>query len=812
MRPAVLCAVACAASLAAQGYQLPPQPLVDCIDQNPPPSVSVSPDRTTLLLSTREAMPTIDIMARPLLRLAGHRIDPQSRGRQRGARTRQLELMRIDDGRRWAVRGPDDADLGSVRFSADGSRIAFTNTTSDAIELWVAEVAGGAAAKIDGIRLNGTIGTTLQWMPDQRHLLCLTVARTTPPPAPPNAPSGPNVQETRGGAAPVRTYQDLLQTPHDADLFEHFAESQLVSVDTETNAVRAIGAPALYTSVAPSPDGELLLVTALQRPFSYLVTSRSFPQTTSVIDLQGDEVRQICVRPLADRVPIGGVIEGPRRVAWIPSEPRTLHWVEARDGGDPKREVPHRDELMTWTAGEAAPTAWLRIEHRFRGLDFAADGDWALLSEYDRDARRARSWRVHPRMTDATPELLLDRSTQDSYGDPGRPLRRLDPRGRSVLHTIDGDLLLAGSGASPTGDRPFLDRGPLGDTVAQRLFECAEGRYEQVVAVLDAEATRILLRAESTTEPANYFVVETGTGERRQLTHFEDPMATMTAGIEKQLLHYERGDGVPLSGTLYTPPGYDKTQRLPLLVWAYPREFTRAADAGQVRGSPHRYTRLAGTSPLLLTLAGYAVLDSASMPIIGPTETANDTFVPQLVANAQAAIDAVVELGVADRDRCAIAGHSYGAFMTANLLAHSDLFRAGVARSGAYNRTLTPFGFQNEERTFWQAPEIYFGMSPFMHANKVDEPLLLIHGEIDNNSGTFPIQSRRFYHAIKGHGGTARLVMLPHESHGYRARESVLHCVAETVAWLDEHVKNAAARPAAAEAGLQRAPSGDGSR
>ena len=168
----------------------------------------------------------------------------------------------------------------------------------------------------------------------------------------------------------------------------------------------------------------------------------------------------------------------------------------------------------------------------------------------------------------------------------------------------------------------------------------------------------------------------------------------------------------------------------------------------------------------------------------------HDTFLEQIVAAAQAAIDKAASMGVADPERVGVGGHSYGAFMTANLLAHCDLFGTGVARSGAYNRTLTPFGFQAERRPLWEAPEIYFKVSPFMHADKIDEPLLLIHGMMDNNSGTYPMQSERLYAAIKGNGGSARLVMLPAESHGYRARESVLHVLAEMIDWFDRHLKD----------------------
>ena len=609
-------------------------------------------------------------------------------------------------------------------------------------------------------------------------------------------PKGPVVQQSTGRKAPVRTYQDLLKNEHDVALFEFYMTSQLALVNPDTGNITRIGKPGIYSGVSASPDGKYLLVQCVHRPFSFLVTSRSFPRKIAVLDLAGTQVHEICDLPLAENVPIGGVPTGRRSVSWMATEDATLYWAEALDGGNPKSEVPYRDKVMVQMAPfQEAPAEWARTKERFAGVSFAERGDLALLSEFSRKERLARTWLVSPKNLRRKPALLFERSTQDAYGDPGRPLTKRSLRGKGVLRQVGDAILMSGQGASPKGNRPFLDVWHLGTNTKHRLFHCREGMMESVVGLLEEDAGNVLVRHESPTEVPNYFAVDLKTGKRRALTHFTDPTAEITKNIKGTLVNYQREDGIPLSGTLYLPPNHRPGQRHPALVWAYPREYKSRRDAGQVRGSPYRYTRLSGTSPLLMTLAGYAVLNGATMPIVGPTRTANDTFVPQLVAGGKAAVDKLCELGVAMRDRVAIAGHSYGAFMTANLLAHSDLFRAGIARSGAYNRTLTPFGFQNERRTYWEAPHIYFNMSPFMHAQKIDEPLLLIHGVMDNNSGTFPIQSRRLFHAVKGHGGTVRLVMLPFESHGYRARESVLHTVAETVDWLDRHVKNAGPRP-----------------
>ncbi|MHC4946020.1 MAG: alpha/beta hydrolase family protein, partial [Planctomycetota bacterium] len=492
----------------------------------------------------------------------------------------------------------------------------------------------------------------------------------------------------------------------------------------------------------------------------------------------------------------GAVAKGPRSFSWRADVDATLQWVEALDEGDPKKKVEFRDKVLMQTApfdGEPRPLIFLQL--RSGGVTWG-DGDLALVRSYWWKTRKARMWRIRPDQPDAEIELIFERSTEDRYSDPGRPVTKRTPRGKRVLLTTgDGNtLFLRGQGASEEGDRPFLDRFDLTTKQTERLFRSEAPYYENTVALLDEEGERILTSRETQTEPANYFIRDLKEDKLEQVTFFEHPYPQMK-GVHKELVRYKRDDGVDLTATLYLPADYSEGDPpLPMIMWAYPREFKSAAAAGQVRSSPHQFVRISSLSSLLWLTQGYAVFSGPTMPIIGEGETEpNDTYVPQLVASAKAAIDEAARRGVGDPERMAIGGHSYGAFMTANLLAHSDLFRAGIARSGAYNRTLTPFGFQAEERTFWEAPEIYFEMSPFMHAEKIDEPILLIHGQADSNSGTFPMQSERLYHALKGLGATTRLVMLPHESHGYRARESVMHMLWEMTEWLDRYVKNASA-------------------
>ena len=745
------------------------------------------------MLLSYQTYPSIKEVARPMLRLAGLRINPRTNGPHRTTRYTRYVLKRLSDGSERTIATPRNAHLSPPLWSPDGKRFAFLNTTQRGLELWTGESATGKTRRIRGVQINDAYGDAYQWMPDSRQLLCQLVPRDRgAPPVASLTPIGPRVQESRGRAAPARTYQDLLRTPHDADLFDYYATSQLALVDAKSGKVKPIGRPTIFQDVNPSPDGKHLLVTRNERPYSYLQGWWAFPREVEVWNNAGGLEKRVASLPLRESVPLGGVPEGPRNIHWRPDQSNSLVWVEALDGGDPKRKASHRDRLVQLGTVTDTASETTRLQHRYSGINWFAEGGRALVSEYDRDTRRRRTFLIDMDDAKAEPRLIWDRNVQDRYGDPGSPVMRTLPDGRRVLWQEGNSIFLTGRGASSQGDRPFLDKLNLETMKTERLFQTEEGTYEPVVALLSDDGSRFLTRRESATQPPNYVMRSLG-GENKAITDYQDP-APQLRGITKRVVTYERDDGVPLSFTLYLPPGYQAGTPLPTILWAYPREYNDAATAGQVSATPSRFTTIGGSSHLFFLTQGYAVLHNAAVPIVGDPATVNDTFVEQLVAGAKAAIDKAVEMGVTDPDRVGVAGHSYGAFMTANLLAHSDLFRAGIARSGAYNRTLTPFGFQSERRTLWEAPEVYFRLSPFMHADKINEPLLMIHGEVDNNSGTFPMQSERMFHAIKGHGGTVRLVMLPKESHGYAARESIEHTLYEMLAWFDRHVKHAPPR------------------
>lgn len=770
-------------------YQRPPKEITDILDVGPTPGISLSPTRDFLVLIERANYPPIEDLAAPMLKLAGLRINPRTNGPHLAPRSTGLILQTIATGEQRRIILPHGGNIGFQGWSPNGKSLAFTITTDSAIQLWIASVEGAIAQQIEGLPINGAYGVPVQWLPDSTGLLVQAlVTDRGKPPTQPRAPLGPAIEESSGRSGPVRTYQDLLQNSHDEDLFDYYGLSQLTVVDVATKSAEPIGSAALFASVEISPDGEHVLVERIERPYSYLFPASRFPKTIEVWNRRGASDHIVAVIPLQDNIPIEGVPTGPRSVTWQPNQPATLSWMEALDEGDPRNIVPHRDRVLSLVAPfDSAPTELVRTAQRCTGVLWGEKDGLAFVRDYDRDRRWTRTLQINTEHPAEAATLIWERSINDRYADPGTPISRLLPNGHSVMWQHGNSLFLRSTGATPKGDRPFLDRFDLMTHETTRLFACADDSYESIVALLADDGSTFITQHESPSDPPNVFLYAPGQ-ERKALTNFPDPMPQLRS-IHKELVTYERSDGVPLSFTLYLPPGHQKGKPLPTIVWAYPREFNDPSTAGQVSGSTNRFTSISGISHLFLLTQGYAILDEATMPVVGSPEVANDTFIEQVVASAQAAIDKAVEMGVTDRNHVGVGGHSYGAFMTANLLAHSTLFKTGVARSGAYNRTLTPFGFQNERRTFWEAPQIYMTMSPFAAAHKIKTPILLIHGEADNNPGTFPIQSERLYHAIRGNGGTVRYVTLPHESHGYVARESVEHTLWEMVTWFDRYVK-----------------------
>jgi len=785
---------------AQEGYQRPPEVIAKLIDAPSTPSVSMDSKGEWMLLMERPGYPSIEEVAAPELRIGGTRINPATNGRSRRTFMTGLKLKRMDSGEEFVFSGlPAKPQIGNVGWSMDESKIAFTNTTSEGIELWVADVETKSAKRLMGAIINSAYVSAYDWMPDNEHLIVSTIVDGRgEAPSKPRAPKGPVLQETSGAEAPSRTYQDLLKNSHDERLFEYYTTVQLRKVDLNGNATM-VGKPSIIKSFNLSPDGKYMLTQTIQKPFSYLVPASRFPFNYEVWDTDGNLVKVMAEINLDEVRPKGfdATRLGPRSMTWRADKPATLYWAEAQDGGDPKADIAERDVVfMTSAPFNQNPTKLAGTSLRYSGITWGDDSR-AILNENWWAKRLDKRTLIDPSKPGKAGTVIIDRSTTDSYNDPGRPMMKKTKYGTYTMMFDKDNLFMNSIGGSSEGNRPFLSKFNLKSKKQEILFRSEAPYYERPIDVLSAKGDKIVTLRESENEPPNYYVRNIKKGTMKQVTDFPHPQPDMMA-VNKEIIKYQREDGIDLTAVLYTPSGYDKEKDgpLPVLMWAYPREYKSKATAAQVRGTPFSFTRVSSGSPLFWVLRGYAVMANTEFPIIGEGEDEpNDTFREQLVMNAKAAIDAVAELGVGDRNRVGVGGHSYGAFMTANLLAHSDLFAAGIARSGAYNRTLTPFGFQREQRTYWEDPELYNYMSPFMHADKVNEPLLLIHGEADNNSGTFPIQSIRYYNAIKGHGGTARLVMLPDESHGYRAKESILHMLWEMDTWLEKYVKDAATKP-----------------
>jgi dipeptidyl aminopeptidase/acylaminoacyl peptidase len=786
------------ASQETSGWRQPSADIMEVLHAPQIPSVWTNPTGEVLLLADPVLYPALAELGGPMHKLAGLRVNPTLNaihGRHGGLAPR---LVRVENGETTPIGIPEGAEVHDVAWTVGGGRFALTVAHDDHVGLWVGSV-DGEMRKIEGIAVNPLLGTAVSWLPDQERLLVRRIPERGPVPSAPVIPAGPEIVEGAGASA-RSTYEarNLLETAHDDALFAYYTFAELVIIDPRNERARVIGEAAPYATAAFSPDGQYLLVERLVEPWSHVVAYWRFPREVEVWDEEGDLVAGVASLPLADEVPTHGVPVGPRSVSWRATAPHTLYWVEALDGGDPMAEVPHRDRLMRLSAPfeDDAEEVFL-AEHRIVQDAWGGEDGTLMLAQHERMRRWLHVWLLD--VDDGTSWLWYDRDVSDRYGDPGYPVFRPLASGHRVMHQKGDAVYFRGSGATDQGDRPFLDLRHLETGQTERLFRSDADHYEFFVDFAGQD-DRFILRSESATDVPNYYLATLGDeidapeGEaarehtREPITHFEDPTPQLRQ-IEKRLVRYEREDGVPLSLHLYLPPGYEEGTRLPTVLYAYPLEYSGAEVAGQVQGSTQRFSRFYGASHLFFLLRGYAVLDLTAMPMIGDPETVYDSFVPQLVDDAEAAVKKAVELGVADAERIGVIGHSHGGLMVAHLLAHTDLFAAGIARSGSYNKTNQPFGFQSERRSLFEARDVYIQVSPTFFADQVNEPVLIIHGNDDSNPGTLTYQSEVFYEAVRGSGGTARLVLLPFEDHGYRAIESIEHVLWEQLEWFDRYVK-----------------------
>lgn len=784
----------------AAGWQSPPEEILKVLHAPQLPWVWTSTTGEYLLLADPMLYPPLAELGAPMHKLAGMRVNPANNGYHGRHGGTSPRLVRIKDGATTILNLPENAEVNNVVWTVDGQRFALGVGYPDGYELWTGSVKG-EMNKIEGIALNPLMGSAMTWLPDQKRLLVRRIPKRGSAPEPPSIPVGPKILEGEGASA-RSTYEarNLLETAYDDALFDYYTTSELVIVDPKTGKMNIIGKLDHYSTAEFSPDGKYILVERLVGPWSHEVAWWRFANEIVVWNDKGELVANIASLPLANEVPVHGVTLGPRSVSWRPTAPHTLFWVEALDGGNPVAKVPYRDQLMRLDAPfTAEPEIVFTAEHRiqpWRNAWGAEDG-MLMLTESERLRRWRYVWLLD--VDEGTSRLWFDLDEDDRYGDPGNPVFRLLSNGRRVLHQNEGAVYFRGSGSTDQGDRPFLDLRHLETGETTRLFRCNPDHYEFFVAFAGDE-DRFVLRSESAVDVPNYYLatlgkdIDVADGEATRdltstpITNFEDPTPELRK-IQKRIVRYERDDGVPLSFQLLLPPDYKEGTALPTVLYAYPLEYSGATTAGQVRGSAQRFMSIYGPSHLYFLLQGYAVLDRTAMPMIGDPETTYNTFVPQLVADAEAAVSKAVEMGVTDPERIGVIGHSHGGLMVANLLAHTDLFQAGIARSGSYNKTNQPFGFQSERRSLFEATDVYIQVSPTFFADQVNEPVLIIHGEDDSNPGTLTPQSEVYFEAVRGSGGTARLVLLPFEDHGYRARESVEHVLWEQLRWFDEYVK-----------------------
>lgn len=779
-------------------YQIPPDEILELVDVPRAPSVILDDSKENMILLYRDAYKTIEDLSQAELRLGGLRIDPKTNIGSRVTYFNDIKLKKLNkEGTDIVeVKGlPNNPKLTNFNWSPDQSKLALTNTTTSGVEVWILDINSASISKITDARVNANMGDAINWFEDGNALLVKMISSARKPliNTKTAVPIGPTISVNDGKKAQNRTYQDLLNNKNDEHNFEQLALSELYKVSLNGTKEKWLESD-LYTSISFSPDGSYVLVETIDKPFSYLVPYYRFPSTSTVYTKGGDKVETVLEVPLIEDLPQGfmAVRTGKRNFSWRNDKPASLIYVEALDGGDPEKEVAYRDEVFQLEAPfKSDGKSILKTANRFSYIEWGQD-DRAIAHDYWWNTRNRKTYIFDPSDSSKEPILLFDRNYQDRYSDPGSFVTERNEMGRSILTMKDDMVYLIGDGYSEDGQFPFVDRLNLLSQKTERVYQSAYADKVEDIISYDPEKKELSVRIESPTEYPNYFFRNVDNGELTQITDFKNPFQSIQ-NVHKEVIHYKREDGLELSGTLYLPIGYDTTakKKMPMIMWAYPTEYKDKSSAGQSTKNPNEFTYPYYGSMVYWVTRGYVVLDDASFPIVGEGDKEpNDSFREQLVANARAAIDAVDDLGYIDRDRVAVGGHSYGAFMVANLLSHSDLFAAGIARSGAYNRTLTPFGFQSEERNYWEAPDVYYTMSPFMHAEKMNEPLLLVHGEADNNSGTYPMQSERYFNALKGLGATVRLVVLPKESHGYRAKESILHLLWEQDQWLEKHVKN----------------------
>ncbi|MBR0499872.1 MAG: S9 family peptidase [Bacteroidales bacterium] len=836
----------CSSAAMADGFRHPAKEIEELTMSPVLPVTTFSHDYTKAIMAYRSSrhVPVAELAASEA-RLAGLRIDPRNFSETRENYFEEIKLLDVATGNLRTVGGlPADPRIKSVTWSPSGRYVAFVLWFTDRIELWRVDTTSPAlaAVKLTDLRVNTIFGSPIIFLGDEQILFKSVPADRKVAPHHDLARSSV-VQEVLGEKKSIRTYQDLMQGPDDEELYDYCATSQLAI--WENGSVRMLAGPAIYRSIDPSPDGNYLMVVTEHHPYSYVEAHYSFPSKQFIMRVSdGSMVRMLRDGTIKEKKePQDGPDakkEAPKPrpagFSWRPDMPATLTWTESEGAGPmggpmgmmgprPDDDPASKDTLKEKDRPEktftdkvyqcGAPFDFENVkelvlapEYRLGRITWG-DGKLALYEESSAKQKFRRMMTFVPCDTNAPHKVIYTQSTEvDTLGNfpaYGRPYTVRNAFGRSVLWTDAKHSMLYLTGTDRRDAEgfahSFIDRYTFKDGKTAPVWFSSGDCKETLTAITDftPKNFQFIGRREAFGVVPDYYMFDMRKKSSRQITHIEDPVAGFHKAVTDQYVTYTRKDGLKCFAHLYLPAGYDKERdgRLPVFMWTYPYEFKCAAESEKARPEKHKYTKPSYGSAMIWATQGYAVLDEFTMAIVAADKDSlpNDRFLEELVMSAEAAVDFVCDsIGVGDRDRIGVGGHSYGGFMTANLLAHTRLFRAGVARSGAYNRSLTPFGFQSERRNYWRARTVYDEMSPFNYADKVKDALMLIHGQMDNNTGTFPVQSERLYQALVYFGATARYVQLPYESHGYQGIETTLDMLYETGAWLDKYVKNAEPR------------------
>ena len=806
-------------------YIMPPAPITDYInrDKNLASLDRISPGGNYFLIPSTTELSTAELMSQKIYRLAMLKVTPAT-NRELDHSTYgiyALKIFSLKDKTSRQVKLPPDSFFSDMVWSPDGKKIAFLAHLPNGTQVWIADAETGTAEALSDAPVMATIAARpqsgrssatpsrmLQWTSDGSLVTLLVPSNRGAEPVLNPVPAGPIVRHSLDKPTPTRTLPFLLRTPHDADLFRYYTTAQ-PAILARGRAPQIIGAPAMYLSISVSPDGKYLLTDRIIEPFSYLVGYDAFPHQYEVMDIAGNILATVSKAPAELALRRDGDAGGadlPRDLAWRP-DGKGLSFImtEPRDkkaeGAQEASERQERIMLLELPFAMDRAKVLVSSARRISEVSYSRDGRYvfATLAERPRaGGKRLQDIAAYDLTSEPPQAFVLAKGIdpEDVVNLPGTLMTRTTGNGIGYAAvSADGQagFLESPGHKADFKPRPFIDRVIIRTGEKRRVFEGSADMYERPLAALDGDLTHLIVSRESSRKaPDSYLWTNEGFGEN--LTNNKDPYPDLTA-CKRIDFEFQRSDGVTVHGRISLPLNYKEGTRVPAVFWDYPREYGTSEEYARgaiTSRNNNAYTPLSFLrwSDLWLT-QGYALVYT-DIPILGKATAYNDNYLTHLLDSVYGAIRKLDQMGLIDMDRLGHGGHSYGAFATANLLAHSPFFKAGIAGDGAYNRTLTPMTFQQERRYFWEATTTYLEMSPFFYADQINAPLLMYHGGDDDNSGTYLIQSERMMQALTGLGKKAVLYIYPFEAHSPRCKETYLDIWARWIDWFDKYVKNPA--------------------